>query len=219
MDRCRLRDRKWNHLPPAITGIAKVPDPLSGFWGSTPSCAGVGGSKGNKSYSSGTVAAGCYGNLSVSGNAALSAGLYVIQGALNITTSAAATGVTFYVDGANGGSVSSLDATLTAPSLASPASCSAGGGCRGMDNCPNATQDQIQTYVRSLHFGGIDSSKLQVQVTWAASPQPGATCTSPCNDPGDQVQVEALYPLGITVPFVPMPQVTVHSTAETVIAQ
>lgn len=118
--------------PPAITGIEKVPDPLSGFWGSVPTCAGVGGTKGNKSYSSGTVPAGCYRNLSVSGTAALSPGLYVIQGALNVSTSSASTGVTFFVDGAIGGSVGSLDANLTAPPLASPAGCSAGGGCTGL---------------------------------------------------------------------------------------
>lgn len=94
-----------------------------------------------------------------------------------------------------------------------------GSACSGMDNCPNATQDQIQEYVRSIHFVGIDSSKLQVQVTWAASPQPGSTCVQPCDDPGDQVQVMASYPFGFAVPFVPISQVTLHSTAETVIAQ
>lgn len=94
-----------------------------------------------------------------------------------------------------------------------------GSACSGMDNCPNATEDEIQTYVRGIHFAGIDSSKLNVQVSWAASPQSGTTCTPPCKDPGDQVQVLASYPFGIAIPFVPASQITLHSTAESVIAQ
>src|SRR5215831_6899454 len=50
----------------------------------------------------------------------------------------------------------------------------------GMDNCPNATSDQIQTYVRSVHFPGIDPNQVGVTATWTAGPQSGGTCTSPC---------------------------------------
>jgi Flp pilus assembly protein TadG len=89
----------------------------------------------------------------------------------------------------------------------------------GMDNCPNATSDQIQTYVRSVRFPGIDPNQVSVTVNWSAGPQTGGSCTSPCKDPGDQVLVTTTYPFPLSIPFIPASQVNMSSTSEMVIAQ
>ena len=87
--------------PNPVTGLYPVPDPLSGYW-PAPTC---GTSKGTLTVSTGSVSPGCYKDFNVSGAAALQPGLYIIQGNLNLTSTQAATGVTFYVDSANGGTL------------------------------------------------------------------------------------------------------------------
>jgi Flp pilus assembly protein TadG len=89
----------------------------------------------------------------------------------------------------------------------------------GMDNCPNATSAQVQTYVRSVHFPGVDPNQVAVTVNWSAGPQSGGTCASPCKDPGDQVSVTATYPFPLSIPFIPASRVSMTSTSEMVIAQ
>ena len=75
----------------------------------------------------------------MSGSANLKPGLYVIQGKLNVNI-ASATGVTFYVDSANGGTLScnggkcGFNGSLSSPPLGSNpgGSCSFANGCNGL---------------------------------------------------------------------------------------
>jgi len=84
--------------------------------------------------------------------------------------------------------------------------CDASGG---MPDCPNVTSDQVQTYVRTVHYAGIDSSQTSVSVTW-----PKGT-----KDPGDPVNVTVQYPFPFAVPFVQGRTVNMHSTSQMVISQ
>ena len=121
--------------PAAITGLLPVPDPLANYW-SLPSFTP---SNGNLTATTGQVSPGVYNNFSVSGTATLQPGLYVIQGNLNLNV-ASASGVTFYVDSANGGTLScnpancNFGGTLTAPPLGTgtTGSCSFASGCNGL---------------------------------------------------------------------------------------
>jgi hypothetical protein len=115
--------------PQPITGMTPVPDPMS-YWtdpkGLYASCAN------DPHATSGAVTPGCYKGLTVSGTATLS-GMYVVRGKLTVSVhNPIANGVTFYIDGTQGGSLGSLDgAVLTAPVLASSGACS-NVGCNGI---------------------------------------------------------------------------------------
>lgn len=122
--------------PNPVTGLLPVPDPLSGYW-TAPTCTS---SSGNLSVSTGNVSPGCYNNFSVTGNAALKPGLYIIQGDLYLTSTTAATGVTFYVDSAHGGTLACQPSkcAFTTP-VSSPdfgtgttGTCTTSGGCTGL---------------------------------------------------------------------------------------
>jgi len=84
----------------------------------------------------------------------------------------------------------------------------------GMPDCPNVTSDQVQTYVRGFHYAGIDPNQLTVTVTW-----PNQVGTDPGNNPGEPVQVRASYPFTLSVPFVTLRTLTLHSTSQMVISQ
>ena len=84
----------------------------------------------------------------------------------------------------------------------------------GMPDCPNVTSDQVQTYVRGLHYAGIDPNQLTVTVTW-----PNKAGTDPGNNPGDPVQVRTSYPFTLAVPFMTARTLTMHSTSQMVISQ
>jgi Flp pilus assembly protein TadG len=79
----------------------------------------------------------------------------------------------------------------------------------GMPDCPNVTSAQVQTYVRSVHYAGIDSTQTTVNVTW-----PRGT-----KNPGDPVNVTVQYPFLFTAPFIPSTTVNMHSTSQMVISQ
>jgi len=79
----------------------------------------------------------------------------------------------------------------------------------GMPDCPNVTSDQVQTYVRGLHYAGIDANQLSVTVTWPSG----------SDNPGDPVQVRTSYPFPVSVPFVTSRTLTMHSTSQMVISQ
>lgn len=92
-----------------------------------------------------------------------------------------------------------------------------------LSNC-NATSDQIQTYVRSLNYPGVTSSKLTVATSWLAAnsgyPKTWSACTTgTCNTPGNQVKVVATYAFPLSVPFVPKTTFNLTSTSEMVISQ
>jgi hypothetical protein len=79
----------------------------------------------------------------------------------------------------------------------------------GMPDCPNVTSAQIQSYVRGVHYAGIDSTLTAVTVTW-----PNGT-----DNPGDPVNVTVQYPFAFSVPFLPSTTVNMHSTSQVVISQ
>jgi Flp pilus assembly protein TadG len=85
-------------------------------------------------------------------------------------------------------------------------------------NCPVTTSGQIQTYVRTLNFPGINTNNINVTATW---PTAGVTCTpsaTPCNNPGNVVKVVVSYTFPVNIPFVSPQTLTMTSTAQTVIA-
>lgn len=73
--------------------------------------------------------------------------------------------------------------------------------------CP-ASADDVQTYVRSLDPGGIDSTSVNVTTSW-----------SPDNSPGSTVTVTVDYAFGLNVPFITPATLTMQSSAQMVIAQ
>jgi Putative Flp pilus-assembly TadE/G-like len=117
-----------NASPTPITGTVPVSDPMA-YW-STPTPASICAK--DPKANSGTVQPGCYTGLTVTGPATLAAGLYIIRGALTLS-GVTASGVTLYIDGANGGSFNSVDgSTLTAPIAGSSGTCTQAAGCNGM---------------------------------------------------------------------------------------
>jgi Flp pilus assembly protein TadG len=122
--------------PPPVQNLLPVPDPLGNYW-TVPSCSGA---VNTINISSGSVNPGCYKDFNVSGTAQFQAGLYVIRGNLNLTSTTSASGVTFYVDSAHGGTLScppskcAFLAPVTAPPLGTgtTGSCSFASGCNGL---------------------------------------------------------------------------------------
>lgn len=84
--------------------------------------------------------------------------------------------------------------------------------------CPAAASD-IQNYVKNLGFPGIDTSKVTVTPTW---PTTGSACTpslTPCNNPGNLVQVKVQYTITLPVPFAHSLGINIYSTSKVVISQ
>jgi Flp pilus assembly protein TadG len=94
-----------------------------------------------------------------------------------------------------------------------------GSACTSFGTACPATAPNIQTYVQSIGFPGINSNNLTATTAWSAYPA-GGTCKSPgCNGPGDQVQVTVSYPFLLAIPFVPRRTLSMSSTSEMVISQ
>jgi Flp pilus assembly protein TadG len=100
-----------------------------------------------------------------------------------------------------------------------------------MPNC-NANQNDIQTYVRSLGFPGIDSSNVTVTAAWDQPSTPTATaptiswstCSTGtpgtgCNAPGHMVVVDVTYAFPLNIPFVSNRTLNMTSTSSMVISQ
>jgi len=87
-----------------------------------------------------------------------------------------------------------------------------------LTNC-NATGDEIQTWVRGIGFPGINPNNLTVTTTW---PTTGVTCypsSSPCNNPGNLVNVVVTYNFPLGVPFFARGTLNLSSTSQMVISQ
>jgi Flp pilus assembly protein TadG len=85
--------------------------------------------------------------------------------------------------------------------------------------CP-ATAADVQTYVRSLGFPGINTTRLTAATSWAAYPAGGACQPSAsCNNPANQVTVIVSYSFPVAIPFVPNRTLNMSSTAAMVISQ
>jgi len=116
--------------PTPVTGMVPVPDPMS-YWSSPQNAYGAASCQDNPKQKNVTLGAGCYNGLTLNGTA-LNPGLYVIHGALDLN-GVTGTGVTFYIDGTQGGSLGSTDGSnLTAPTLTSSGTCTAVAGCNGI---------------------------------------------------------------------------------------
>lgn len=88
--------------------------------------------------------------------------------------------------------------------------------CSGFGDCPDATNAQIQTYVRSIAYPGLSSSNITVNTEWYSVTQTGGSATtitdcdsSPttihsgttvqCDNPGNEVQVKVQYAFPLTL--------------------
>ena len=136
----------WNHQgnpnPVPLTPIVPVNDPLAGYW-PTPTCSTV--LSDPKLINGGQIQPGCYAGLTAGGSTSFAPGLYVIRGNVNISVSSTNnTGVTFFVDSLNQGSLTcpqcAFTGTFTAPPFGSgtstgtaiPGTCSFSNGCNGL---------------------------------------------------------------------------------------
>lgn len=97
-----------------------------------------------------------------------------------------------------------------------------GSSCTALDHC-NATQDQIQTYVRSLSTGATDPTQIKIPtngVTWGSCP-PGFSN----NAPGCTVTVTVNYPFTFMLPYLPKSgigqpmTIQMSSTSQMVVSQ
>jgi hypothetical protein len=91
-----------------------------------------------------------------------------------------------------------------------------------MSDC-GATQAQIQTYVSSLTYPGINTSNVTVTATWlslnSTPPTAWTACAGQCNAPGNAVQVQVTYPFALNIPFWKKSAVNLNSTSQAVISQ
>jgi Flp pilus assembly protein TadG len=100
-----------------------------------------------------------------------------------------------------------------------------------MTHC-GAQQSDIQTYVRSLSFPGIDSNNVTVTAAWDSPSTPTtaaptiswSTCSTGtpatgCNNPGHIVVVDVTYAFPLNIPFVSNRTLNMTSTSSMVISQ
>lgn len=102
-----------------------------------------------------------------------------------------------------------------------------GSQCTGMPDC-NATSAQIQAYVQTLNYPGINVSNLTATATWlsATGGPPNTTwvaCTAgpgiTCNAPGNAVNVVVTYTFPVNIPLVPPMNFSLSNTSQMVISQ
>lgn len=98
-----------------------------------------------------------------------------------------------------------------------------GSTCTGLTSC-NATASQVQAYVQGLNYPIVQPSRLAVTSTWMSratlTPASWTTCsTTPCNVPGNEVQVQVAYPFTMDIPIVGQISLNLHSTSSMVISQ
>lgn len=98
-----------------------------------------------------------------------------------------------------------------------------GSSCSMLNDC-NATGPQIQSYVQGLDFPLIRSSNLTVTTNWLSrattTPASWTSCSaSPCNVPGNEVQVTVAYPFTMDIPVVGQVGLNLQSTSAMVISQ
>jgi len=87
-----------------------------------------------------------------------------------------------------------------------------------LTNC-NVSADEIQTWVRNLGYPGINPQQLSVSTTW---PSTGSACypsASPCNNPGNLVQVAVTYAFPLNIPFWKSAAINLKSKSQMVISQ
>jgi Flp pilus assembly protein TadG len=84
-----------------------------------------------------------------------------------------------------------------------------GSACNSFADC-KVTQTQLQTYVQSISWPGLDSNSLTVPtVNWPDGNK----------NPGSRVAVTVNYTFPLVIPFVPSRTLTMASTSQVVISQ
>ena len=87
-----------------------------------------------------------------------------------------------------------------------------------LTNC-NVSADEMQTWVRDLGYPGISPQRLSVSTKW---PSTGSACypsASPCNNPGNLVQVAVTYAFPLNIPFWKTATINLTSKSQMVISQ
>ena len=87
-----------------------------------------------------------------------------------------------------------------------------------LTNC-NATSDEIQAWVRSLGYPGINPQQLSVTTTWPSSGSDCYPSASPCNNPGNLVKVAVTYAFPLDIPLWKRATINLSSASEMVISQ
>jgi len=89
-----------------------------------------------------------------------------------------------------------------------------------LPGCPAAgTGVDVQTYLRGQGFPGITPGLLTAVTSW---PTTGSSCTpsvTPCDNPGNLVNVVVTYQFPLSIPFVPARTLAMTSTSQMVISQ
>ncbi|MDE3105882.1 MAG: pilus assembly protein [Acidobacteriota bacterium] len=94
-----------------------------------------------------------------------------------------------------------------------------GSACNTFTTACPASTTQIQNYVLSLNYPGIDTTKMLVT---ASFPTTGSNCTpsvSPCNNPGNVVKVVVTYQFPLASIFIPSATLPITTTSQMVISQ
>ncbi len=96
-----------------------------------------------------------------------------------------------------------------------------GSSCTGMPDC-GITGAQIQTYLRSIPYPGINASNLSASAAWlsasSAPPTTWTACANQCNAPGNAVQVTVTYAFSLNIPYWKNATVNMSSTSQMVIS-
>lgn len=95
-----------------------------------------------------------------------------------------------------------------------------GTGCNVLTPCP-AGQSDIQSYLQSVPYPGINSGSLTATVKWfqlSTSPTNWTVCPTPCQQPKNEVQVTVTYPFPLHIPYFPSGTINIQSTSQMVIA-
>lgn len=87
-----------------------------------------------------------------------------------------------------------------------------------LSNC-DVTSDEIQTWVRSLGYPGVNPQQLTVTTNWPSSGSDCYPSTSPCNNPGNLVKVDVTYAFPLDIPFWKKATINLSSASEMVISE
>jgi Flp pilus assembly protein TadG len=94
-----------------------------------------------------------------------------------------------------------------------------GSSCSGLSGgCP-ASADDIQDYLRSNTFPGINPNSMTVSTSWPSAQSQCSPSQSPCNNPGNLVQISVSYTMTFRVPPLAPWTRTVNATSNMVISQ
>lgn len=95
-----------------------------------------------------------------------------------------------------------------------------GANCTGLTNC-GATGSQIQSFLRSIPYPGINSNNLTASATWLSvsttTPTTWTACAGQCDAPGNAIEVQVTYSFPLNIPFWKNATISMSSTSQTVI--